>query len=423
MKTAAQRIEEAAVLRKAMQAKAEHQDWLTPVEEVELDDAESEAEQVEERKEETVLDNPDDVTLETTELDEPADADSPDSPIEDVPVVGQDTTERESSEPTEDADEDIRAVEEDEFEVAVDEQSPLDPVEDTSIETVEIDDPTVNESLTVDETDEPQTRELEDTELVDEPAEELEPVGVDFDGEVKPLPELDSLDESIESPDVETAEADEVGDTSIETSELEQVDQPAHVVQEETAFNEPVDPTSPSTDEPDSPPMDEPISQSEDEPDEPLRGLLSEPDQQGVDSFEVDDVPDRELVDIDSPVGVEPDVEVGELDEPTTRPTRVGGLDEAGNSWIPGYHGMTELPAITLYQANQQDLSDPAAEYDERASQQMEWQMKANDDFVSQLVDQLGPKLDALREIQAQNTLDFFDQHILIQQFLIDPGD
>ena len=398
MKTAAELVAEAAKVDAAMRAKAEDPTWLTPVEEVELEETAEQGEPSVAKQDPSPLDEPD-ATIEhsdtRTDMENTDSVRLSDSPLEEIPVVGEHSAEVDAELPVE-ADQEIRAIENEDFEISLgDSGLETDMVSENpgpAIEPGASDAATtyVNSGETVEngsETELPFTRE-----------NDLEPVGIDFDGNIKPIGDLD-----------------EPVDTGVEASELPETDDAPSLdqpVDSPAELPEPGEAGSQDEDEPDTPRLDDAIEEPGEEVEQPAIGRLDGAPSRTLETYE----PDQPVIPDDEPYdyGDTSLAPVAEIQSP--------GLESPEAPEPSGLIAVNNLPPKPLSQVNQLDFLDPSAPFEEQINQQFEMQIKSNEDLAERLAQELGPKFDELRDFQAQTVHDFIDRQIMVQQFLADEG-
>ena len=314
------------------------------------------------------------------------------SPLEEIPVVGERSAEVDAELPVE-ANQEIRAIENEDFETSLGEPG---------LETDTVSEVKETESESVDEPTEP-AAEIDapfDTPNVQDNRVEngLEPVGIDFDGSVKPIGDLDEpVDTGVE--------ASEMQETDDAPSLDQSVDSPAELPELGEAVSQ-------DEDEPDSPRMDDAIEEPGEKVEQPAVGRLDGAPFRTLETYE----PDQPVIPDDEPY------DYGDASPEPVAELRSPGVESPDNPEPTGLVAVNNLPPKPLSQINQLDFLDPSAPFDDQVNQQIEMQIKSNEDLASRLADELGPKFDAMRDFQAQTVHNFIDRQIMVQQLLADEG-
>jgi len=273
----------------------------------------------------------------------------------------------------------------------------------------------------------------------------FDPVAVDFDGEIKPLDAIEYVDAG--TPQVEQSDISDPADQQVSTAEAPAVEvehisadeelQPEPKTDVETVdisdvehaefeSTEQEDNRLPTVESPSVTDAEVPAIGSDFVSDESIPEVetlaeddSNDPETEAAEAFSTPDavVPATEPFDlsdanVNSAESSElPDVEVSvsELDSAPATPQQEP----------VGFQGLTESPAVTQEQADQQMLpEEPNLSFEERAEKQIEFQMRSNQDLASRLAEEIAPVFDEMRESQTQVVHDFFQSQQLLTSLL-----
>ena len=83
-----------------------------------------------------------------------------------------------------------------------------------------------------------------------------------------------------------------------------------------------------------------------------------------------------------------------------------------------GFRGFEDLPPMTMEQAEMDKLADPSVSHDERVERQYEAQRRSEQEFASQLAQELQPSFDEMRMIYTAEARDYLDEQVLYASIL-----
>ena len=333
-------------------------------------------------------------SVELSDDDSTPDIDSPDLEGDDVNEQGeQQETDEMADDSTPDIDSpdiagDLPPEELPNSDGADDEES--EESEPTAQELTDAEQPDVTVDDLDESTDSVDEADVAEPDQTDNESQSMTAVGIDFDGEFKPIEELSYLQDEpdVSSPDVSDSTLSDESDSADDADSVQSIEQ---------------------SDQGEASSLDVPSDDDTQQPD------VTSPDIGEIPSTDSDDLSDEDgndkPLEPTSPPDEQPDIEVSlssDLQELPDTPSDPVGLQS----------DVTYAP-MTQTEADRGDINnDPSLSNQEKIDKQIDYQMQMNEDLAGKLAQELGPHFDELREHQVQSVHDYFQEQQLLTSLL-----